>query len=164
MADYRQVRTLSREQAAYIAGIIDGEGTITLTHIHRSANRQLAVSISSTERKLLDYILHTVGAGRVTNKRIACANHTPSVTYAINDRQALRLIEQVAPFLRTYKAQRAQLVLRDYVHVTPRNGKYTAAQMKARDTFIDTFLSIRANNARLRNANGCATSAKLQAL
>lgn len=125
MADYRQVRTLSREEAAYIAGIIDGEGTITLTHIHRNANRQLVVSISSTERELLNFILRTVGAGRITNKRIARAHHTPSAAYAVNNRQALSLLEQVTPFLRTYKARRAQFALANYVQVTPRNGKYT---------------------------------------
>jgi hypothetical protein len=28
---------------AYIAGLIDGEGTITLTRLHRSQNRQLVI-------------------------------------------------------------------------------------------------------------------------
>jgi hypothetical protein len=28
---------------AYIAGLIDGEGTITLTRLHRSQNRQLVM-------------------------------------------------------------------------------------------------------------------------
>jgi hypothetical protein len=31
MAKYRKVRKLTPEEAAYIAGIIDGEGTISLT-------------------------------------------------------------------------------------------------------------------------------------
>lgn len=153
MADYRQVRTLSQEEAAYIAGIIDGEGTITLTHIHRNANRQLVVSVSSTERELLDYILHTVGAGRITNKRAAHAHHTPSLAYAINNRQALSLLGQVAPFLRTYKARRAQFALANYVQLTPRNGKYTDQQRQAREAFVNAFLKMRANDVPKRRAD-----------
>ena len=38
-----------RECAAYIAGLIDGEGTITLTRLHAHENRRLVVSIANTE-------------------------------------------------------------------------------------------------------------------
>jgi intein/homing endonuclease len=51
MAKYRKVRKLSPEQAAYLAGLIDGEGTIALTRKHRGEHRQLMVSISSTEQR-----------------------------------------------------------------------------------------------------------------
>lgn len=57
---------LSIADAAYIAGIIDGEGTITLTRKHRNENRQLAVTISSNERYLLEFIRQTIGAGANT--------------------------------------------------------------------------------------------------
>ena len=40
--------------AAYIAGVVDGEGTITLTRKHRDEHRQLAITLSSTERPLLE--------------------------------------------------------------------------------------------------------------
>ena len=46
----RNVIELATIDAAYIAGLIDGEGTITLTRLHRNQNRQLVVSISNTER------------------------------------------------------------------------------------------------------------------
>jgi hypothetical protein len=62
MAAYRKVRKLSREDAAYIAGLIDGEGTIALSRKHRGEHRQLMVSISSTEPPLLKYVKHAVGA------------------------------------------------------------------------------------------------------
>jgi hypothetical protein len=45
--------------AAYIAGLIDGEGTITLTRKHQNENRQLAITISNTDRALLDFVLST---------------------------------------------------------------------------------------------------------
>jgi O-phosphoseryl-tRNA(Cys) synthetase len=83
-----------------------------------------------------------IGAGRITNKRTYQINHTPSVTYAISNRQALDVLEQVRPYLKTYKAKRAQLILRSYIRLTPRNGKYTQALLKERDIFIEKFLRL----------------------
>jgi len=142
MSSPRQVQTLSAEDAAYLAGVIDGEGTITLSRRHRNDNRQLVVSISSTEAELLIYIRRAIGVGRITHKRISRAHHTPSFTYAIANRQALALLEQISPYLRTYKSQRAALVLRDYIRLTPRNGKYTLQQQREREAFIQRFLSV----------------------
>lgn len=133
MATYRKVKKLSREEAAYITGLIDGEGTISLARKHRGEHRQLVVSISSTEPSLLKYVRKAIGAGRITNKGAYQTNHTPSVTYVISNRQALAVLEQVKPYLKTYKAKRAELILRSYIRLTPRNGKYTQAQLKERD-------------------------------
>src|SRR3989344_9559047 len=142
MAKYKKVRRLSLEEAAYIAGLIDGEGTIALTRKHRGEHRQLMVSISSTEKPLLKYVKKTIGAGRITNKCTYQTNHTPSVTYAISNRQALDVLEQVSPYLKTYKAKRAQLILRNYIRLTPRNGKYTMTLLKEREIFIERFLRL----------------------
>jgi O-phosphoseryl-tRNA(Cys) synthetase len=134
---------LCATDAAYIAGLIDGEGTITLSRKHRNENRQLAISISNTEKYLLVYVLSTVGAGKITGKRTARANHTPSFTYAIYNRQALSLLEQVFPYLRTYKSKRARLILRDYLTLTPRNGKYSRQQLLERNQFETAVLQIK---------------------
>ena len=58
---YRSVNTLSSADAAYIAGLIDGEGTITLTREHHNEGRRLVASITNTERDLLRFVW---GAGR----------------------------------------------------------------------------------------------------
>lgn len=142
MAAYKTVNQLQPTDAAYIAGLIDGEGTITLTQEHANENRRLVVSISNTEYDLLDYVKNACGAGRITNKRISQSHHTPSFTYKISNRQALNLLEQVYPFLRTYKAARAALVLSEYVNLTPRNGKYTDELRQARDVFEQEFLQL----------------------
>jgi hypothetical protein len=68
---YKVVSSLSREDAAYIAGLIDGEGTVTLSRRHANEQRHLVVSIANTDRALLEFVLATVGAGKVTAKRIA---------------------------------------------------------------------------------------------
>lgn len=143
MTIYKQVKKLIPEDAAYIAGLIDGEGTISLSRKHRFENRQLVVSISNTERNLLNYVQETVGAGRITNKRTSRANHTPSFTYSISNRQALDLLKQISPYLKSYKSGRATLILDHYVRLTPRNGRYTSIQIEDREAFIQQFLCLR---------------------
>ncbi|MET0025068.1 MAG: LAGLIDADG family homing endonuclease [Sedimenticola sp.] len=69
MAEYKSVNSLSPTDAAYIARLIDGEGTISLTRRHKNERRQLVISISNTELELLDYALKTIGAGKITNTR-----------------------------------------------------------------------------------------------
>jgi hypothetical protein len=139
IAGFRKSSVLSAVDAAYIAGLIDGEGTIALTRRHRTDGRQLVVSISNTERPLLDWVLSTVGAGKITGKKTYKDHHAPGLTYSVSNRQALTLLEQVAPHLRTYKAARAQLVLQDYLRLTPRNGRYTARIKSEREAMVIRF-------------------------
>jgi hypothetical protein len=144
MAD-RRVRTLSPPDAAYIAGLIDGEGTITLSRRHAGDQRQLVISISSTEAAILDWVLVTVGAGKITRKSVTSVKHAPGLTYSISNRQALDLLNQTGQFLRSYKQFRAALVLEKYVRLTPRNGRYTPAVAAERASFETELLSITAN-------------------
>ncbi len=140
MVVYKTTNKLSVADAAYIAGLVDGEGTVSLTRRHKNENRQLEISISNTEMKLLEYLLKTIGTGRITQKKTYSNKHTPSATYLISNRQALSLLEQISPYLRTYKQHRADLVLQDYLRLTPRNGKYSPEVQQQRDRFIEKFL------------------------
>ena len=78
MATYRKTQVLSNIDAAYIAGLIDGEGTITLGRKHRRDNRQLVISISSNELELLQYVLTVSGVGKITNKKPTATSMLPA--------------------------------------------------------------------------------------
>jgi len=140
---YRTVKTLSPVDAAYMAGLIDGEGTVTLSRRHRDDQRQLVVSIANTGRGLLEWALGAAGAGKITGKRISSPLHSPSFTYSIANRQALQLLEQIAPFLRSYKAIRTKLILQHYINLTPRNGRYTEKILAERNRFLTEVLEIK---------------------
>ena len=135
-----KVKTLSTVDAAYLAGFIDGEGTVTLSRKHKNENRQLAVTISNTERQILEFCIDVIGTGKITNKRVTQSHHTPSFTYAVYNRQALTLLEQIEPYLRSYKSRRVELILKNYIALTPRNGKYTDSLLKKRKEFEKTVL------------------------
>jgi hypothetical protein len=142
MAGYRKFQGLVESDAAYIAGLIDGEGTVTLTRKHKNENRQLCVSISSTERDLLEFVLDATGVGKITNKSTRKSHHTHSYAYAVYNRHALALLEAVTPHLKSYKHDRAKLILRNYLEVTPRNGKYTQEILANKAEFEQSVLSI----------------------
>ncbi len=139
----KRLSTLDQMIAGYIAGLIDGEGTITLTRVHRNENRRLVVSISNNELALLQFVREVVGGGRITRKRTYNPRHAPSFTYQISSRQALELLRQTAPLLKSYKAARAHLAVADYVRLTPRNGKYGPELRTRRSEFEARFLAIR---------------------
>ena len=141
MAQYRQAKTLSIEAASYIAGLVDGEGSITLTRKHKGDMRQPAITIASTERQLLEYVLNQTGVGKITNKTTK-ANYKQAFTYAVYNRQALNILRQLEPYLLSYKKARAKLLIDQYIQVTPRNGKYNSEQLAARSIFEQIFLGI----------------------
>ena len=146
MAEYRTTRKLNPQVAAHVAGLIDGEGTVTLCRRHANGHRQLVVSVVNTELPILQYLFDHIGTGKITNKRTISARHTPSFCYSVSNRQALALLKQVTPCLRSYKRQRARLILADYEKLTPRNGKYTAAALLSRETFEKQVLSLSLNS------------------
>jgi hypothetical protein len=139
----KTVQILLPTEAAYIAALIDGEGTITLTRPHRNSNRQLAITISSTERCLLDFVIGCTNVGKITNKRKSQQHHKSSFVYALHNRQALQLLAQIQPYLKSYKARRAEMVLAEYLAVTPRNGKYNEELIKERERFEQRFFAIK---------------------
>jgi hypothetical protein len=139
----KKTNKLSPISAAYLAGLVDGEGTITLTKLGWNRQRGLAVTISNTELMILQHVLAIVGVGKITNKRRSKINHTPSYTYQITNRQALNLLDQIGPFMKSHKAGRAELALKEYLRLTPRNGRYTHEQLCQREEFIQRFFDIR---------------------
>lgn len=135
---------MSTEEAAYLAGLIDGEGTVTLSRREKGAQRSIVITIANTERCLLEFPLTAIGAGGISSKLTYKEGHTPSFVYQISGRQALAVLEQIAPFMHSYKKERALLALYDYIRLTPRNGRYVTGQLEEREVFIGKFFAMKA--------------------
>lgn len=142
VANDRNVNPMRDIDAAYIAGLIDGEGTVSLLRQHKQESHQVVVSISNTDRALINDLLDAIRAGKATGKRAYSDRHMPRFTCAITNRHALELLRQVAPHLRPCKARRTELFLADYIRLTPRNGRYSLAGALQRDAFIEAFFAI----------------------
>jgi hypothetical protein len=150
-----KISQLNKSDAAYIAGLIDGEGTVTLVRKHKNEYRQLCISISSTEIALLYFVKHATNVGKITNKRTSKPHHTPSFAYAVYNRQALGLLSQILPHLRSYKLERAKLIINSYLRVTPRNGKYSTELLIRKHEFERQVLSIKPNQRQSEVHKSC---------
>ena len=131
-------------EAAYIAGIIDGEGTITLTRMHEMEHRRPCITIASTDKELLIY-LQTLTEGTINNKKnYNPERHKDSYTLSIKNKETvLSLLNLVTPYLRVDKKRnRAIWILKNYEMVTPRNGKYNKALLEKKIAFENSFFQI----------------------
>ncbi|WP_445505561.1 LAGLIDADG family homing endonuclease [Niallia sp. 03091] len=131
-------------EAAYVAGIIDGEGSITLTKMHKGENRRPCLTITSTDIELLTY-LHSLIGGTIVNKKNYKPNqHKKAYTLFIKKKEdVFSTLEKIYPFLRIHKKKRrVQWILKYYDAVTPRNGKYSEELLKEKLLFEENFFKI----------------------
>ncbi|KOR25638.1 LAGLIDADG family homing endonuclease [Clostridium sp. L74] len=117
---------MTNEQKAYIAGIIDGEGSIMLLKFHNNQFSSPCISISSTTIELLEWIKSITKIG------------------TIKYNNAINFLIQIEPYLVIKnKKERARLIIEKYKCVTPRNGKYSNEMIKAKEEFYKEFISIK---------------------
>jgi hypothetical protein len=135
------IRTLSDVEAAYIAGIIDGEGTITLTRT-KGGFRAPIVSISSNDLELLEWVKETIGGGWILIKPPRRATHKIGYAWCIKSRNAVLLCAMIKPYLRiASKYRRADLLTDRYLSVTKRNGNYSDAERESKVDFEAEFFA-----------------------
>ncbi|KYD08107.1 MULTISPECIES: LAGLIDADG family homing endonuclease [Heyndrickxia] len=135
---------MKKWEASYVAGIIDGEGSITLTRMHEKENRRPCITIASTDKELLIYIQSITG-GTINNKK----NYHPDkykdsyTLYIKKKSDVFYTLQNVLPFLRIkQKRLRSIWILENYDSVTPRNGKYTPELLKKKILFEDNFFKL----------------------
>lgn len=132
-------------EKAYIAGIIDGEGSIMLQRIHSNEHPSPCVSIASTTYELLEWIKNIIGKGMIIKKK----NYNPEkhklcYSYVLRRDDAINLLKEIYPFLIIEtKRKRAQLIITKYKALTPRNGKYSEDLLKLKQRFYEEFISLK---------------------
>ncbi|AYO31488.1 hypothetical protein D2962_13565 [Biomaibacter acetigenes] len=131
-------------EKAYIAGIIDGEGSITLVKQHKNRNPSPMISVASTDLELLIWMKKTINGGTIIKKKnYNPENHLNSYVFNLTYNKALKLLQEIEPYLVIErKKQRARLLINEYKQVTPRNGKYNEELAKKREKFYKTFISL----------------------
>lgn len=124
----------------YVAGIIDGEGTITLSRMRKMDKwRTPVVSVSSTTIEILNALVSVFG-GHICKHKIYKPHHLPSFSWRIEGRKAVTLCEQLkSRLLVPSKQRRAELIATKYLACTPRNGKYNAPTQHKKQQFEDAF-------------------------
>jgi len=131
-------------EKAYIAGIIDGEGSILLTKQSKNQHHSPVITVASTDIELLEWMKGIIGKGAIIRKKnYNCSKHKNSYTYSIVKDSAIILLEEISPYLVINKKKaRAEHILKKYKSVTMRNGKYNEEQLEAKLKFYKDFVAL----------------------
>lgn len=127
----------------YLAGLIDGEGTITLSREHARAKvRRPVLSIQMCDEELIREICLNYG-GTVVVRHPRSANSNPSWTWTLTNDRAVKLLHQLRPHLRLRsKRLRAAFILDLLTLSIVKNGRYTEDQLNARKELEDEFFRL----------------------
>lgn len=127
---------------AYAAGLVDGEGTITLSRTS-SVYRSPVVSMVNTSIELLRRMQTIFGGGTISVVRKREDHHRQAWLWSAQNRRALLCMEEILPFMHEpSKAVRATYILELYDRVTRRNGKYTPEELEAKKKFEEDFFQL----------------------
>jgi len=94
-----KILEISQTDAAYIAGIIDGEGLIYLNR-QKGERYLLKLDVKNTSKTLLDWLRSTtgdMGSMRLLKKR---GNRQPCYEWRLTPLQAHKLLKTIRPFIR----------------------------------------------------------------
>ncbi len=132
-------------EKAYIAGIIDGEGSIMLQRFHTNQYPAPCVSIASTTIELLTWLKDTIGYGVIKEKKnYNPEKHKLSYSFVIKQNNAIKLLEDIYPYLIIEsKRKRAEMIITQYKALTPRNGRYTDEQLAKKESFYEEFINVK---------------------
>ncbi|WP_346935510.1 hypothetical protein [Clostridium sp.] len=130
-------------EKAYIAGIIDGEGSIMLQRFHTNQYPAPCVSIASTTIELLTWLKDTIGYGVIIKKKnYNPEKHKLSYSFVIKQNNAIKLLEDIYPYLIIEsKRKRAEMIITQYKSLTPRNGRYTDELLAKKEMFYEEFIN-----------------------
>lgn len=130
-------------QKSYVAGIIDGEGSIMLQSFHKNQLPSPCVSVASTSMKLLVYLKETIGYGVILKKKnYNMEKHHDSYTFYVRYNNAINLLTEIEPYLIIEsKRKMAKLIIEKYKALTPRNGRYSEEQLLLKELFYKEFIN-----------------------
>lgn len=134
-----EINILSEIDKSYIAGIIDGEGSILLKP-NSNGYRSPTVSITSSDPELIRWIHSSIGCGTIALKPARKITHRDNYHIAIASNNAISLLNEILPYLKIErKIKRAKHIVENYKNVTPRNGFYTSESRKIKENFETEF-------------------------
>lgn len=136
---------MTEAEKAYIAGIIDGEGSIMLIKFHNNQFPSPCVSIASTTLELLEWIKQVASIGVIKGKKNYNKNkHKNSFSYIVKYNDAINLLELIYPYLIiNSKKVRANMIMNEYKNLTPRNGRYSDELLERKLDFYNRFIDVK---------------------
>jgi hypothetical protein len=127
---------------AYLAGILDGEGSIMLYKTHQNTHPAPVVSVTTTDRELADWLKDNFG-GQIVNQKIYQAHHKQAWVWKVTNQKALAVLLLARAYMKIErKGRKADLLLYDYAECTSRNGKYTEEMLTKKQALYEQFRAL----------------------
>lgn len=125
----------------WVAGILDGEGSITMNKHYEW--RRPGLSVSSTDYSIVERLQVLLG-GSISPVKLHGKMLKPQWHWRLNGAiQVLEVLRGVVEHLYCpKKKKRAAWLLEHYTALTPRNGKYTEEGRQKKLTFENEFFAI----------------------
>jgi len=139
---------LNEIEKAYIAGIVDGEGSIGLWRHHKNETHTPNVTVANNSLPLLQWIQSKAGGG-ITSKKKRQAHHGDSYAWSVRQDRAISFLNEIKGYL-IIERQQAELITGEYKAVTHRAGKYTPEMLMKKEALV---AKIRKLNARQMNVS-----------
>lgn len=151
--NFHSKKQMSVEEAAYVAGFIDGEGTIGI--IRETRKEALAgfrytayFSVCSTDMNVLEAIRSMMGNGRIisTHHKKAKPHHKDVFKLTLSPNQIRDVVPKILPYL-IIKREQALLVL-EFLDIKQGTNNYTNNNMEKQHSFWQKarFLNQRGKN------------------
>jgi hypothetical protein len=98
------MKNITDNQAAYIAGLIDGEGTITICRqkpqkVTHAIPYIPFVAISNTNYKLMDYLVVITGIGTPRSRKDLRGNRKESWQWDVQREELRNFLNRISPYL-----------------------------------------------------------------
>lgn len=150
----KAIKPLSPEQAAYIAGIIDGEGYVTVIKVydHHGTVGVLGyrpyIGVSNTNRDLLLWLQDVTGFGsiKISTRGKHEKNSRTAWKWGIWSLQAKQVLEAALPYL-IIKKRQAELVL-EFVSKRRRSVGRKGLSDAEREFQVSIYIKLRVLNKR----------------
>ena len=122
---------MTTSEAAYVAGIVDGEGTINIAEgwcaRKRGNSYHPRLSVGSTSKKLVDCLIRVFGGRSTARKVPSNPKAKDQWCWYLNGYEAVTLLLEIRPFL-VIKPLQANLVL-----AVPRFREFTGKRARGRN-------------------------------
>ena len=99
------MRTKNPTDAAWLAGIIEGEGSIRINSMTTRNYGALILAVTSTDCDMLDNIVAITGVGRIKHKGTPKGNRRESWVWTCASRQAASVLHGILPYCRVERCR-----------------------------------------------------------
>lgn len=123
---------MSERDLSYIAGIIDGEGCISICSTNPSKETQTPshwclINVTNTDYRLISYLQSYFKAGSISTRK-SKGNRKEAYSWVVNGSNAMRVAEELLPYL-LLKKEQAELLIELQKHKNLKKYRKTPADV-----------------------------------